>query len=176
MIATNKQVDDAVLNINIPEDTKIYVNGTLTKTKGTSRSYVSRDLEKGKSYSYEIRAEADQDGQLVSRTKVVALTAGANKTIEFDFDDAPLVTSITLSVPEDAIVELCGRRMKSTGPLRHFSSDKLKAGQSWNDYRITVKYEIDGKMVSRTKTLDIQAGDSRSFEFGTERDELIVSR
>ena len=164
--STRTQTGDAVLTVTLPEDAKIYVNGRLTKTPGKERSYVSRNLQKGQQYSYEVRADLDINGKRVSHTKVVEMSAGVKKSIEFDFDQsATVVTSVTLHVPDDAQVSLGGLDTKASGSLRLFSTTKLSAGKSWDKYPIEVSVERDGKTVTQKRLIDIAAGESLDVRF-----------
>jgi len=79
--------DTAQLNVRVPADARIIVNGHLTKSTGSDRRYVSRGLKQGQSYRYEVRAEIERDGQTVHRTAVVLLTGGKRESLAFRFDD-----------------------------------------------------------------------------------------
>ncbi len=169
--------DTAILNLRLPAETVVYVNGKRTRTSGDFRSYVSRNLVDGKRYNYEIRAELEQNGQMVARTKVVELTAGLEKTLDIDFDtDDPLITSVTLLVPEDARVKLGGVDTGARGSMRYFSTESLKSGEKWGDYTVTVSVVRGGEEVTRTKTVDVEAGDSLSLSFDFDMDEKVASR
>ncbi len=168
---------DAVLNLRLPESAVVYVNGKKTKTPGTFRSYVSKNLQVGKNYSYQVRIELDQDGETLTRTKVVELTAGANKTFDIDFDVEPeLITSLTLFVPDDAKVELGGAETAATGPMRYFSTKSLGKGQSWNDYVVSVTITRDGQKVTKNRVIDVQAGESVDLRFDFEGENSVASR
>ncbi len=165
------------MNLRVPTDAVVYVNGKRTSTPGDFRSYVSRNLQPGKNYSYEVRAEVERDGETVARTKVVELAAGVNKTFELDFAQAQqTITSVTLFVPEDAQVNLGGVETKATGPMRYFSTDSLEPGDQWKAYQVSVTVERDGEKVTRKRYVDVNAGDSVNLRFDFDADEQVASR
>jgi len=65
--------------------------------------------------------------------------------------------------------------MSSNGPVRHFVTRQLKSGEIWTNYQIKVSYLENGKLVSRSKTINLKAGDEKNFEFGSQQD-LIASK
>ena len=100
-----------------------------------------------------------------------------NKTFEMDFaeTEAP-ITSVTLFVPDDAKVSLGGVETRADGPMRYFSTSRLKDGESWSSYQVVVTVERDGKLVRREKTIDVNAGDSVNLRFDFEGDSQVASR
>ena len=169
--------DTAILNLRLPLDAVVYVNGKRTTTEGSFRSYVSRNLTPGKRYTYEVRAEIEEDGQRLARTKVVQLSAGTNKTLDIDFNqDRQLLTSVTLMVPDDAQVKMGGVETKATGGLRYFSTESLKEGEKWENYTVSVTVNRDGQDVTREKVINVAAGDSVNLQFDFDLDEKVASR
>jgi uncharacterized protein (TIGR03000 family) len=151
----------------------------LTKTPGAERQFVSRNLLVGEKYPYVIRAEVERNGKKITQTKVVDLYAGLNKKIGFDFSDTPeLITSVTLSVPDDAKVVLGGVKTKTDGPIRYYSTKELQKGDSWEDYTVEVSVVRNGKTIKKSKTMQIEAGESvkLSFNFDTASPEVIASK
>ena len=174
---TSLENEVAVLNLRLPKDASVFVNGRLTSTPGSFRSYVSRNLKPGKTYNYEVRAEVEREGKKLSRTKVIQLVAGNNKTfnMSFDGDQAP-ITSVTLFVPENAKVSLGGVETDAKGAMRYFSTTKLANGEAWEDYRVLVSVEVDGKTVQRERVINVNAGDSVNLRFDFDAEGQIASR
>jgi uncharacterized protein (TIGR03000 family) len=173
----NPDDESAILNLRLPVDSVVYVNGKRTRTPGDFRSYVSRNLEPGKLYTYEIRAEVERDGETLTRTKVVELAAGLEKTLDIDFNpESQLITSVTLNVPDDARVQLGGVETGARGAVRYFSTSTLKAGDSWNDYVVAVTVVRDGQEVTQTRTVNVRAGDSLNLDFDFDNDERVAAR
>ncbi|HMO14293.1 MAG TPA: TIGR03000 domain-containing protein [Pirellulaceae bacterium] len=85
-----------------------------------------------------------------------------------------VVTTLTLAVPTDAVVELCGQRMKTTGDVRKFSTSQLASGQSWQAYEVRVTYMDGERTVSVTKTIDLLAGDNKVLKFDSVQEQLVA--
>ena len=82
-----------MLNVRVPADAIVIVNDHPTTSTGNIRRYVSRGLNPGLTYRFEIRAEVKRDGTTISRDKVVDLQANQSADLVFDFD-APQVASL----------------------------------------------------------------------------------
>ena len=79
---------EATLHVRVASDAKVFVNDHATTTPGSRRLYVSKGLEPGKQYRYELRAEIVRDGEKLSQTKFVNVEAGENVELTFDFGAA----------------------------------------------------------------------------------------
>lgn len=169
----------ATLLVSVPAEARIFVNGVQTKSTGTSRSYVSRGLRPGLNYAYVVRAEIERDGKLVEETKTANLRAGQDVALSFSLsgdEPATSVTTLKLTVPEDAKVFLAGNQTSSTGAIREFTTTKLAAGQSWDPYTIRVTVERDGQSVTQEKTIVLAAGDNQSLTFDFESPQVASAR
>ena len=155
----------AILSLKLPLEAKVYINGKLTKTQGSLRQYVSRNLSQDKNYRYRVKAVVNKDGRDIVRTRLVSMRPGQDRLVRFKFDQ-PQVTTLVLKVPADAEVLLDGQKTKATGKIRTFSTRKLSNEQSWKDYKIEVRYLNDGKQVVETRTLDLVAGAKEMIAMG----------
>lgn len=161
--------DAVMLSVWVPNDARIYVNGNTTNSTGSARNYISRGLQPGASYAYEIRAEIVRDGKKLTETKQVTLVAGQRVNVEFGFEDdgadnvaeTPARTTLTLHVPEDAKVYLSGKETHSQGTVREFSTTRLPSGGQWNDYSIRVEIERDGQRLTKEQSVSLAAGETR---------------
>jgi uncharacterized protein (TIGR03000 family) len=163
-VLTHAGTSEAVLALHVTEDAKVYINGKLTATPGTLREYVSRNLKSGKTYTYQVKAVVERDGQKLVRSKLVRIQTGTSQLVEFDFT-RPQVTKLVLKVPVDAEVLLDGQPTKATGNVRVFSTGKLANEQSWKDYQVEVRFQIAGKQVVRKKRLTLTAGATEILKF-----------
>ena len=84
--------NSAMLNVRVPADAIVIVNEHPTTSTGTLRRYVSRGLDPGLTYRFEIRAEVRRGGTPVSRTKVVDLKADQSADVVFDFQAAQVAS------------------------------------------------------------------------------------
>jgi len=158
------------LNVRVPAEAKVFVNGLATTSTGEQRRYVSNGLEDGFNYTYELRAEIVRDGQTITETKVVRLKAGEQVDLSFGMtsDESkvaaePVKTKLTLNVPADAKVFLSGNATHSTGEVREFTTTRLNQGETWNDYTVRVEFERDGRTMVEERKLDLAAGDNREL-------------
>ena len=156
--------DTVNLTVAVPSAAKIFVNGKLTTSTGSVRQFISRGLESGKSYRFEVRAEMDAaDGSLLTEEKEVVVTAGSDEHVQFAFADSnsTIETAVTLNVPEGAEVTLAGSSTKASGMERTFRTDRLLPGEVWDDYQIEVKL---GDQVKR-QSIRLIGGDKLQLTF-----------
>ena len=59
---TLRQSNSALLTVSVPADARVLVNGVPTRSTGDVRRYVSRNLNPGFSYTYEVTTEATVNG------------------------------------------------------------------------------------------------------------------
>lgn len=164
---------DAILSVSVPRDAKVFVNNRLTKTGGNNRSYVSRRLKSNHDYPFEVRAEIQRNGQTISLDKRVVLRGGESRSVSFDFE-TPVLTQLTVKVPENAHVKLCGNETSATGTVRNYRT-KMKPGKVWEDYEVEVSLLVDGQTVTRHRSVTIMAGGQHVVDFESEND-LYVSK
>lgn len=193
------QPDSVMISVSLPEGAKLFVNGNATRSMGTDRTFVSRGLEAGKRYKYELRAEGEKDGKQISESKVVYVTAGDQTNLVFSLDankaeniavgtpaettpakpvsakaTEDKTTTLRLHVPADAQVTLSGAATKSTGPVRIFSTSKLEDGQSWDNYVVRADVNQNGKIVSRETTISLKAGETRDLTLDFDGPEMTA--
>ena len=73
----------ANLKFRLPADAKLYVDGRLTLSTGTERSFTTPPLAAGSKYYYEVKAEVVVDGKPVVEEKRVLVESGAQVTEAF---------------------------------------------------------------------------------------------
>ena len=160
----------ATVNVQVPGEAKVFVNGMATTSTGAYRRYVSNGLEAGFSYTYELRAEIVRDGKTLTDVKSIKLKAGENANVNFSFEkgdnqiaNEPVRTSLTLHVPTDAKVYLSGNPTMLNGGVREFATTKLAAGEKWNDYVVRVELQRDGQLLSKEQTVSLNGGDNKQL-------------
>lgn len=160
------------LTVSVPTDARLTINGHETTSTGASREFVSRSLQRGSSYTYDLQASFIRDGEEVEQRKSVQIRAGESMVVAFDFSDeirtadatsAP--TRLTVNVPEDAKVSLGGNSTQIDGSQRVYTTTKLASGQSWKDYTVEVSVLRDGRTVTREQTITLAAGDDQQLTF-----------
>lgn len=165
-----------MLTVHVPAGTKIMVNGLETTSGGEVRRYISRGLESGYTYNYEVQAVITRDGKEVTETKSARVRAGESVAMDFDFSDsselnaqkeeAKPATKLTLIVPADAKVFLAGRETKSKGRVREFTTTKLSG--EWADYPIRVEFTQDGDTMVKEEMVSLHVGDAQELRFDFE--------
>ncbi len=169
--------DSALLTVAVPSDARVLVNGIPTRSTGSQRRYVSRNLTPGFDYTYEVRAEVMVDGKPVVQTKTAQLRAGQDVKLNFDMNAAnPLETALTLRVPTDARVYLAGNETHGIGSVRTFRTSKLAKGETWSNYLVRVEVQQNGERVSKEETITLQAGEQRELTFDFNIDKVAAAR
>ena len=156
-----------VLQVHVPEDALVYVNGKQTRSTGTIRKYIARRLLYDHEYHIEVKAVVVRDGRQLVRTETITSRAGEERDVQISFDNTlpPPTTSVTVHVPADAKVYLAGNVTGQSGATRVFTTDALQAGEAWTDYRVVAEIERDGQLVTLEKTLDVTAGGTYDLAF-----------
>ena len=70
----------AKVRVLLPDGAKLTINGNAPK-KSTSRRFITRPLETGKTYHYTFKAEFTRGNLTVTVARKVALRAGQNKVV-----------------------------------------------------------------------------------------------
>jgi uncharacterized protein (TIGR03000 family) len=78
------------VNLRLPSDAKVWLEGSQTNQTGTNRSFESPPLAFGPEYAYQIRIQWKQDGKDVTQTRQIKVHAGD-------------VINLTLGSPEVAL-------------------------------------------------------------------------
>jgi uncharacterized protein (TIGR03000 family) len=190
----SSETDEAILNVIVPEGAVVTVNDHETESEGETRKFMSRGLKKGYVYTYVVKATYDRDGEPKTETKSVKLRPGDVELVSFqdsnvsedstdvvakstkadenlvgkstdDGEPEDVVTVVRLTVPATAEVTLAGNPTAGGGRIRTFRTKQLKAGQKWTDYTVAVTVVVDGTPVTKTKTIDVDAGSTNEIVF-----------
>jgi uncharacterized protein (TIGR03000 family) len=73
----------AHVTVSVPADAEIWFDETKTTSTGALREYQSPPLTPGNRYSYEVRARWNDNGQEVTQTQQVKVTAGSRVNVHF---------------------------------------------------------------------------------------------
>jgi uncharacterized protein (TIGR03000 family) len=69
--------------VSVPPDAEIWFNDTKTTSTGAVREYQSPPLTPDIRYAYEVRARWSRNGQQVTQTQQVEVTAGTRANVHF---------------------------------------------------------------------------------------------
>jgi uncharacterized protein (TIGR03000 family) len=73
----------ALLDVNVPDEAEVYIQGTKMKQQGPERRYVSPTLEPGRVYTYNVKALWYDNGEDVKVERQILVRAGDQKSITF---------------------------------------------------------------------------------------------
>lgn len=149
----------------------VFVNGVPTRSTGEVRRYVSRNLTPGFQYTYEVRVVTNRDGHPATETRNIHLRAGRANQLAFTDAANNVETMLTLHVPSDAKVVLAGQPMQGSGAVRTFRTQRLAAGEVWQDYTVQVVVQENGQTLAKEKNIALTGGQKSemTFEFGLDR-------
>ena len=74
------------IQLTVPEDAVVFINGYQTKMTGTERQFVARGLEIGRSYEFEIRVTLVRSGEVLNDVQTAVLLPGTTMALSFRFD------------------------------------------------------------------------------------------
>lgn len=77
-------VSPAKLTVRLPGDAKLWVDDAFCPLTSNSRSFNTPNLQSGRQYYYTLRMEVERDGQTLSLSRRVFVTAGANVSVDLN--------------------------------------------------------------------------------------------
>jgi uncharacterized protein (TIGR03000 family) len=75
----------ATILVSLPANATLTVDGTATTGNSNSRLLVSPNLNQGVEYTYTLQAQVVRDGQTLQQTQRVAVRAGEQSRVNFEF-------------------------------------------------------------------------------------------
>jgi uncharacterized protein (TIGR03000 family) len=86
----------ATLKLHVPAEARVYVDGALTRTTGTTRTYGAKiAVGETRSATYQLRVEIDRKDQTLVRERLVSLEAGQESELTVDFDSTSTDSALT---------------------------------------------------------------------------------
>ncbi|HLJ94383.1 MAG TPA: TIGR03000 domain-containing protein [Gemmataceae bacterium] len=70
------------LEVRVPADAQVWIDGTKTQQKGTVRQFISPPIEPGRQYSYKIEAKWMDKGNERTRTQTLAVRPGELQRVD----------------------------------------------------------------------------------------------
>jgi uncharacterized protein (TIGR03000 family) len=81
----NANPNAVALEVKVPENAELWVDGTKTTQTSDLRHFVSPPVDPGKTYTYTLRARwTDPSGKVIDRTKKIDVKAGARLGVDFN--------------------------------------------------------------------------------------------
>jgi uncharacterized protein (TIGR03000 family) len=82
--ATRSPNEKAAIEVQVPANAQVWFDGAQTTQKGSERYFATPPLERGKSYTYEVRATwKDSDGNPITQTREVTVEPGKWSIVNF---------------------------------------------------------------------------------------------
>ena len=78
----------ATIQVNLPADAKLSVDGYQTTSTSSNRTFVSPELAAGMDYTYTLTAEIIRNGKPVVTSKRITVRAGEETRVSLDFSAA----------------------------------------------------------------------------------------
>jgi uncharacterized protein (TIGR03000 family) len=75
----------ATIVVTLPAEAKLLIDGNVTKSTSAYRVFASPTLEPGKQYAYTLVGELVRDGQKLTTTKEIQVSAGQETRVELEF-------------------------------------------------------------------------------------------
>jgi len=182
-----QQAGTALITVRLPADAKLSVDDMPTNETGPVRQFVTPgQLEPGKPYHYNLKAEWTENGQPVTRERKVDFQAGGQAMVDFTQatgqPGTPVTTEslypptagtalITVRLPAGATLMVDDMPTTPTGPVRQFvTPGRLESGKQYH-YNLKAQWTENGQPVTRERKVDFQAGGQVNVDFtsGTEQ-------
>jgi uncharacterized protein (TIGR03000 family) len=81
--AVTVPTNTALIDVSVPADAAVWIDGNPTTQTGATRAYVTPALTPGQKYSYELKARWMENGQPVEKTQKVSFLAGNQVQVNF---------------------------------------------------------------------------------------------
>lgn len=91
------------------------------------------------------------------------------KDTEKKIGQTPTTATVIVTLPADAILYANGARTRLTSGERHFTTPALEAGMDYN-YILTMEVIRDGRMISESREIEVQAGAEIRVDFNSKID------
>jgi uncharacterized protein (TIGR03000 family) len=82
--AEETALNRARLIVELPANARLFIDDQPTSSMAAQRTFLTPPLDPNKSYVYSVRAELVRDGQTISETKEVGVTAGGVSQLSFN--------------------------------------------------------------------------------------------
>jgi uncharacterized protein (TIGR03000 family) len=86
MPSTPKKTEaPAVIQVSVPAEARLTVDGYVTKSTSSQRTFITPALPQGQAFTYTLRAEVIRDGRTVVESQQVTVRGGEETQVPFNF-------------------------------------------------------------------------------------------
>ena len=168
----------ATVVVKAAQDVSISFNGYVTTRKSEEETFQTPELQPGRTYAYQVKAEALRDGKKVVLNKRILVRAGGRSNV--DFSDLASVAAesegasarVTVLLPSGTRLFVDGKAYGTTSK-QSFTTPKLEKGKAYY-YTVKVERTEDGKAESRR--VNVQAGKEVTVDFRSSRSVVSTDR
>jgi uncharacterized protein (TIGR03000 family) len=82
----------AIIDVTLPAEAALFVNGQPTTSTSARRSLISPPLPMGRDYIYTLRADVVRDGQTLSTTRQVTVRPGQRHSVLLEIPQAEVAS------------------------------------------------------------------------------------
>jgi uncharacterized protein (TIGR03000 family) len=162
LTSQQSEAKPAYLQVRIPADAELTVDGVKTKQQGELRRFVTPPLASGKNFVYTFRATWKEGGKDVSQERKVGVQAGLETTVDLRrIDEGKEVKPAESKVAENKPPET--KPAESAAP----SEDDIKADRTPDVVFVPTPQEVVDKMLEMAQVkkgdvlYDLGCGDGR---------------
>jgi uncharacterized protein (TIGR03000 family) len=162
---TNDLNATVTINLELPAEARVQINGHPTRLSGTHRRFISTVPAGNSSRRFTIQADLVRDGQHIRETRTVSLQPGESSSLKIGLlSSGATTTTLTLNnLPEGAQVILQGQETSVVGATRVFRTRTLAPGQTWKDYAVKIQLHENGKTLTWQQKIDLVGGQSHQL-------------
>lgn len=147
----------ACVIVKAPLDRSISINGVPLSRKSDSETFDTPPLQLGMNYSYTVVARVKRDGQEVSESRRVPITAGGRAEVDFTLMKGDnKASTVTILADRESVVRVNGSKVVVNGK-QTFDTPLLSIGQSYF-YTIETDTKKNGKTLTEKRKVDVVAG------------------
>lgn len=172
--------DAVVLELIVPPNAELWLNGERTTQRGAVRSFVTPPLTDNQEYAYEVRMRWLENGRTVDKTRRVNFKRGDLLVVDMsrpqdagymygstdddreanrqDAKHRGSAALIDVMLPSNAEVWINNEKTKQTGGIRSFVTPALDPDRD-TTFTLKAKWQAGDRTVEETRHITLRAGE-----------------
>ncbi len=178
----------ALLELKVPADAQVWIQGMVTRSQGTVRMYRLTGLPAGAPQQVTLQVAVPVDGSVQYFARELGITRGEQAMVRFDPRSAEgegwiahrrvphrAHTELLVHLPDGARLTLAGQPVVGRGTTWRFTTDALHEGETWNDYPVCLEWEQHGQIQMVERRLTISGGARHELDLTHQSDAVFQS-